>query len=208
MYRVGALQNAEQCADMYPGWFCRFFVSRSCADFARTHLESLPNVQLVYMDCEEDFSAIMWRYLSLHDIGIEVHAFRDADSRPFLRETAAVEEWLASGKHFHIMRDHEQHWIEILGGMWGCDAEGASQVRGLLPNPLWNSVSYVDQWWLMESVYPIASKSVLVHDPSGGLTGEDAKDYPVEAQPNWRFVGQGFNEDGSLRVPEHARRSV
>lgn len=35
------------------------------------------------------------------------------------REAAAVEQWLATNKTFHVMRDHPQHDTTILGGMWG-----------------------------------------------------------------------------------------
>ena len=36
------------------------------------------------------------------------------------RERDAVDEWIASNKTFHIMRDHIWHdGIEILAGMWG-----------------------------------------------------------------------------------------
>ena len=39
----------------------------------------------------------------------------------------AVEEWIHSGKSFHIMRDHPYHSAVVLGGMWG-------GVKGCLPN--------------------------------------------------------------------------
>lgn len=45
---------------------------------------------------------------------------RDLDSEIYQREVDAVNEWLYKTIYaFHIMRDHEQHSIEILGGM--CD---------------------------------------------------------------------------------------
>ncbi|HPC77997.1 MAG TPA: hypothetical protein PK811_06665, partial [bacterium] len=46
---------------------------------------------------------------------------RDTDSRLNPREADAVEEWIESGKSFHIMRDHPQHNVPICGGMWGAD---------------------------------------------------------------------------------------
>ena len=35
------------------------------------------------------------------------------------RELSAVGEWLQTPKHFHFMRDHPAHMIEILGSGWG-----------------------------------------------------------------------------------------
>ena len=44
---------------------------------------------------------------------------RDLDSRFGKREAAAVEEWLQSGAAVHTMRDHPQHGVPLLGGLWG-----------------------------------------------------------------------------------------
>ena len=35
------------------------------------------------------------------------------------REQAAVAEWISSNLSFHTMRDHPDHQVEIMGGMWG-----------------------------------------------------------------------------------------
>ena len=40
-------------------------------------------------------------------------------SRFTSREEAAVAEWLSSSLPFHTMRDHPDHQVEIMGGMWG-----------------------------------------------------------------------------------------
>jgi hypothetical protein len=47
---------------------------------------------------------------------VDVLMSRDSDSRIIPREEAAVREWLASDRIFHIMRDHPYHCIPILGG--------------------------------------------------------------------------------------------
>ena len=44
---------------------------------------------------------------------------RDLDSLINQREKDAVQEWLASDKAFHFMRDHPAHSIEVLGSGWG-----------------------------------------------------------------------------------------
>lgn len=205
LYQAGAVANARLCSELYPGWACRFHLGRSVAWQTREKLAGLDNVEIVDMSSHaEDWSALFWRYLSVRDPAVTVHAFRDADSRPCQREAVAVGEWLTSGRDFHIMRDHEQHWIEILGGMWGCTAAGARQIQGLLPEPLWNSQPYVDQWWLKERVYPVARRSMFVHDSVGHVPGEQIHPFPATDEPPGRFVGQSFNADGTLRVPSDA----
>ena len=44
---------------------------------------------------------------------------RDLDSRPSQREVDAVNDWLPSGKTYHIMRDNPVHNTKILGGAFG-----------------------------------------------------------------------------------------
>ncbi len=63
---------------------------------------------------------LFWRFEPICDPQVEITLIRDCDSRVNPREAAAVEEWLASGTRLHTMRDHYEHIVPILGGMWGC----------------------------------------------------------------------------------------
>lgn len=207
MYSAGAVANARLAPAVYPGWTCRFYVGGAVDRDDRAELLTLPHVEVVDMD-EAGWAGLFWRFFTVREPGIEVHLFRDADSRLCAREAAAVDEWLSSGKRFHIMRDHPAHWIEMLAATWGCTALGAAEVRDLLPDPLWNTVPYVDQWWLTEAVYPVARRSVFVHDPAGRIDGEEHHPFPVDRDPAWSFVAQGFNADGSLRIPADALAPV
>lgn len=60
---------------------------------------------------------------------VELLLSRDLDSRINEREVAAVSEFLASEKHFHVMRDHPAHSAPIMGGLWAARPVG---VRGKL----------------------------------------------------------------------------
>lgn len=55
--------------------------------------------------------------LPLLDERVDVFMSRDAVSEILHRENKAVREWLASDRLYHIMRDHPQHCIPILGGV-------------------------------------------------------------------------------------------
>ena len=51
---------------------------------------------------------------------VDVAVFRDLDSVATERESAAVNEWLASKHAFHTMRDHPDHGaMPMMAGMWG-----------------------------------------------------------------------------------------
>lgn len=206
-YSAGAVANARLAPVVYPGWTCRFYVGESVDRDDRVQLIAAPDTEVVDMPGPHDpfdWSGLFWRYLPLIEASADAYLFRDADSRLSTREAAAVDEWLDSGKQFHVMRDHPAHWIEILAGMWGCTREGAELIRPLLPDPLWNTQPYVDQWWLRDVVYPVARQSAFVHDSYGRIPGEDHRPFPTERNPPWGFVAQGFNADGTLRVPSDA----
>ena len=61
----------------------------------------------------------IWRFLVLGDPTVFRFIVRDLDARLLPRERAAVDEWVASKKPFHAMRDHTAHTAAILGGCWG-----------------------------------------------------------------------------------------
>jgi hypothetical protein len=107
------------------------------------------------------------------------------------------------------MRDHPEHKTPILGGMWGCTAAGAARIRALLPESPAGGYQ-VDQVWLRDHVYPVAVHRAVIHasaeSPSfPGDAHGDVRDWPVR-RLRGRFVGQGFNADGSLRIPADAER--
>ena len=58
------------------------------------------------------------------DEAVDRFIVRDADSRLNPRERLAVEEWIASGKRIHSIRDHPNHDRPLNGGMWGGVNEG------------------------------------------------------------------------------------
>lgn len=60
-------------------------------------------------------------------------AFRDLDSKVSKRELAAVNDWLSSGKPYHVMRDNKYHGTSILGGMFGMrlDRDNRAAMRGV-----------------------------------------------------------------------------
>ncbi len=74
---------------------------------------------------------MFWRFLAADDQRADAAIFRDVDSRISEREAHAVQEWLASGRAFHIMRDHPRHWRPMMGGMWGVRPGALPPIRGL-----------------------------------------------------------------------------
>ncbi len=63
-----------------------------------------------------------WKFVAVGDPTVATFVSRDADSYILDREAAAVKEWLASDRWFHVMRDTPTHKLKILGGLWGVKA--------------------------------------------------------------------------------------
>ena len=204
-YTAGAMENARLARIVYPGWTVRFYAGRSVpADVVQVLRGT--EAQVIREHGPEDWSALLWRFRTLSDPGIQAHLFRDTDSRLSERESAAVADWLDSGAEFHIMRDHPEHYLPIMAGIWGCTAAGASRIVGTVP---WgaNEHRFVDQKWLRDTVYPMARTSALVHSDIVTFGGETVRPFPTprrRTDAGWEFVGQAFTADGGERYPGHA----
>lgn len=207
-YLAGAIANAQLAKEFFPGWTCRFYVGSTFSADPRPLLDAGAQV----FDCStrpQDWSALLWRFETLTDPSIEAHLFRDCDSRLSAREAAAVAEWEASSMEFHIIRDHPEHRMQMMAGMWGCTAAGAKLIAPLLPTTVPSDHRFVDQMWLRDSVYPVARDRALIHDEFNLFPGETTRPIPAPrrlAPVGFEFIGQAFDADGKLRHPDDAWR--
>ena len=62
---------------------------------------------------------LIWRFLPVLDVNVDLFLSRDLDSRINSREIAAVKEFLESDFDLHVMRDHPAHAAFMMGGTWG-----------------------------------------------------------------------------------------
>jgi hypothetical protein len=132
----------------------------------------------------------MWRFLALDDSQAHRVLFRDADSVISQREAEAVNEWLTSGKRFHIMRDWGSHTELMLAGLWGMVAGSLPPLDKLMARfmsaPL-ESRHFADQYFLRKYVWPYARTSLMQHDSVFGFM--DGVPFPGGARPNDFHVG-------------------
>lgn len=208
-YTEGAVANAEASASLYPGWTCRFYVDATVPEAVRGKLVA-SGAQVHMMTRKNPFDGLFWRFLPLNDGHTRHFLVRDADSVINTREQAAVGEWLASGKAFHVMRDWWTHTEVMLAGLWG-------GVGGVLP-PLTSLLKefrppalanwHVDQWFLRQMVWPTARRSCLIHDSKYRALG--AKGFPAgSGLPPGHHVGQDASVHhqampGNAQVPAKA----
>jgi len=192
-YTLGAIQNANLARIIYPGWICRYYVGKDTPKEIITLLRAFDHVQVVETG-QAGGAALgtMWRFEAASDPDVEILLSRDCDSRLWLREKAAVDEWLASDKSFHIMRDNHQHTTAILAGMWGVRGDKLRNLPELMKQYEGSDIWQVDQNFLRDVVYPMVKDDCVVHDEFF-----EHKPFPYERDPQ-HFVGQSYAGCGRI----------
>ena len=189
-YTIGAIRNAEIAIEIYPDWVCRYYVGLDVPPDILTKLQNKPNTQLYFMTEDPNWNGMFWRFFAADKDDVVIS--RDTDSRLGEREKAAVDEWLASDKDFHIIRDHPYHRTEILGGMWGVRnglLKGIQDMIADYDKGDYDNKYQVDQNFLREVVYPMVADKATVHDPYF-----QRMPFPMERANAQDFVGQVYNE--------------
>jgi hypothetical protein len=165
-YYECAIASACAALAIFPEWQCRFYCS---ADVPKSLLDSLIRLRAQVATSgsikSDDSRGMFWRFLALDDQNVDFVMVRDVDSPFTVRERLAVEEWLASGFPFHVIRDHRYHMEPIMGGLWG----GRTRVLPPLTPMISNFLStyrakYSDQHFLRQHIWPRIRDITLAHD--------------------------------------------
>jgi len=199
LYNYGALTNAKIARFIYPGWKCRFYLGADVPGGVRRLLREAGAEIVDASRGHAGVSPAMWRFLVADDPEVGTFMCRDCDARLSVKEAAAVDAWLRSGKAFHVMRDHVMHRNVMLAGMWGGKAQPRLHVARRLQRFLSGSVDArygSDQRFLAGEIWPVIRGDCLVHDSYYALFG--AQPFPVMGKGNDRFhVGMGL-KGGSI----------
>ena len=197
-YTMGAIANAELALKLYPEWECRFFVHAAVRKHIVDSLKSYPNTVVTLRGESPDWRGMFWRFETVAYPEYSVSIFRDTDSRLSNREVAAVNEWLASDKTFHIMRDHPHHGYPILGGMWGFKHTDKYPIKDLMDGFDKQNSYGTDYKFFIDKLYPLIGEDKVVHDPFF-----DKKPFPVQ-RIGTEFVGDVF-DCNNQRHPDYHR---
>ncbi len=119
-YVNAAIKNIGLQEKYYPGWTCRFYVDDTVPEKFQKELQ-MAGGDVILKTGYKDHRRMFWRFEPFKNTSIERFIVRDTDSRLNPREADAVNEWVESGKSFHIIRDHIQHGALIMGGLFGAD---------------------------------------------------------------------------------------
>lgn len=196
-FTFGAIENAKYVANNMPGWIALFYVGN---DVDKHIVSKLTKLGAIIKNQESTWhkNGMFWRFKVFRDFLPNYAIIRDSDSRITARELAAVEEWIASGKSLHIMRDHPYHNVRIPGGMWG----GTKKLAGLMPIETdlvkYSSAKGQDQVFLGEFIYPLLKKDSYIHD-SFFLINLKRQKFPLRRIDD-EFVGESFEADNSVEA--------
>jgi hypothetical protein len=187
------LVSADIRPHLYPLWTMRIYVDDSVSEELARVLRS-KGCEVVRLE-KSPLPGTYWRFLVADDERIDRYLVRDADSILNIRERVAVDAWIESRRHFHVMRDYYSHSELILAGLWGGVRGAIAGMNTLIEQ--WRSkrraVVYnettIDQIFLREKIWPIMHHSVLVHDSVFDF-GEKVDFPPVGTLPAWKHVGQ------------------
>lgn len=189
-YLHGALHNLVVAPDLFPGWTLRFHLDGSVPAGWVRRLERLHADVRMETAGQPLRDRLCWRFAVANDPSVGRFLVRDVDSVLSLRERHAVDDWLASDRWFHAMRDWWTHTDLVLAGMWG-------GVAGVLPPlaPMLAAYSAgametpnVDQWFLRDRVWPYLRTSCRVHDRCFAMPGSHP--WPDEPPADGWHVGQ------------------
>jgi hypothetical protein len=196
-YTYGALHNIELAKKVYPDWICRFYIGTSVPPHIVKQIEKADNTEVIKMSEEGDWTGMFWRFYAAGDPQVDVVISRDCDSRLWYREKAAVDEWLAGDKDFHIMRDHPAwHNLPILGGMWGARNGVVSDINKFISQYQKGDFYQVDQNFLRDVIYPIIKNNICVHDDFDIFNDVcEKKPFPYN-RDSAHFAGQAYKSNG------------
>ena len=189
-YMDGVITNAKLAQQIYPGWIVRVYHDDTVPKHVLETLKNL-NVQLVNLSKYSPLEhKLFWRLFVAFDPSVKRYIIRNTDSVLSWRERAAVDEWIASGKDFHIMRDHPNHSkFTVPDGLWGSTHGAISDIMGLLFKFTEDKPSLdVLQNRLREIIWKLAYSSMIQHDSFSCEKYDDSLSFPTKRK-EWEFVG-------------------
>ena len=199
-YTWGAMDNARHARWFYPGWICRFYVADDVPQGIVSRIRNY-GAEVINMGPYIGHEARLWRFLATVDPEVDISICRDTDTRFSKIELMMVNEWLASGKKFHVLYPLNKE-RPILAGMWG--------VRGTIPefkepleNLLRSSSQYFvqqteDERFLQDILYPMTKGDVHIHKVKWASSGKQT-DWFTDEQVQLFTAWEG------IRVRSHRR---
>lgn len=193
-YTRGVIENCERALRIYPGWTVMVWSDGSTSGDVLQRCADLGAEIRVVDPANPDCRFLRFRAAAEAEIFIS----RDADCRLSRREAEAVEEWLQSGRPFHLMHDHYWHNVPVMAGMWGARSpalpDGFLDAAGA-PQPGCSDQAFLERQ-LWDGLLAARPELYLNHRGNGWRSGHSVP-FP---SPRWgkQFVGDTFLRESHL----------
>lgn len=173
IYCYGAMINLVLSRTAYPGWTCRYYVDasvpRRCVAYLRDNGAEIFNIEDEYPKTGQ-----FQRFLVMNDRTVGRFLIRDCDARLSTAEATLVQEWIDSGRAFHVLRDHVLHNALMMAGLWGGRTDSGIDIVELIRRYFLNGPTTIygdDQRMLGSMLWPLIRGHCLVHDRHYRLSG-------------------------------------
>lgn len=206
-YVFGMKRNIELIPQFYGDeWKIRIYLDNTVAEENIQYFKSQDNVETFDMTGKK-IPGMFWRFIPFIDSSVDIFCVRDADSRPSLREKAAVDEWLKQGTSLHVMRDHPHHNYVVMGGMFGFNkVNGTFNFAKEFNNFIYNGYEFkkMDDMIFLQKLYLKFHMSTTDHDSYSRSSYDNNgskfltinKPYPIERKSKEEgFIGEIFDEN-------------
>lgn len=170
-YHGDLLRNIDIITEHFPDWRIFIYVGADTTDSYIRTLSSYPNVLLRFTNIVGHKNSVH-RFFAIDEPNVNLMVVRDADSHVHWKDRWAINDFLASGKGAHMIRDHPLHTCPILAGLWGIR-------KGVLKEPIraiyehWTPVSAgsgtdphgfgIDQNFLTVCIYDRIAADAIVY---------------------------------------------
>jgi len=203
IYTKGCIKNAEIKKEVFIGWEMWVYHNDTVPQDILDKLIEL-DVKLINTNENNGFFGSLWRFNPITEPNIEYFISRDCDSRISLRDETAVNEWIESGKSFHIIRDHPiGHGWPMNAGMWGSKGNSITDFKNMMSDYLIinnrTDDKSIDQCFLRDIIHPIVSTDLFLHDEYYNYEGIGQAIKRDRAIDNFTFIGESVDENDEPR---------
>ena len=169
-YPIPMLQNIELIKTHFPEWKVYLYIAPDVDEGFLSQVSMYSNVVLRPTGKTGSINMIE-RFFAIDEPDVEIMMVRDADSRIHWKDRWAIRDFLSKpGFLVHTIRDHVEHSIRIMGGLWGMRKISGFTVRTqyelFVKNPI-DCGCGVDQSFLNTYIYSYVRNVLLVHVGEG-----------------------------------------
>ena len=166
----GAIINANMINTRFPTARTHIYTADDVPTDIVHRLQAIPSVRIISVARLRERQNTLDRFMAIDDSECDVMFSRDADSRVNERDAACIDEFLLSDKLLHIIRDHKNHNLPLMAGMWGIRKAALDTPMRVLMDTWKSRHDYSryggDQDFLRDVIYPKFCSNALIHDPN------------------------------------------